>query len=72
MQFISAFITAASEVATGFGAVLVNGLTAITPLFYADSQLTILGGGLALAVGVGVVYLIWRMVRGLIKTNERG
>lgn len=72
MQFISAFITAASEVATGFGAVLVNGLTSITPLFYANEQLTILGGGLALALGVGVVYLIWRMVRGLIKTNERG
>lgn len=72
MTFITAFIEAASTVATGFGNVLVNGLTAITPLFYANEQLTILGGGLALALGIGVVYLIWRMVRGLIKTNERG
>lgn len=72
MDFVTAFVQAAASIATSFGTILVNGLTAITPLFYAESQLTILGGGLALALGAGVVYLIFRMIRGLIKVNERG
>lgn len=75
MDFISQLIQGAAETATGFGDVLVNAATAITDILYvpgADGGLTIVGAGLAMALGVGAVYLLFRLVRGLVKVNERG
>lgn len=76
MDFIEAFLGGAAEVVTSFGTVLVNATTAITNIVYNSSVegggLTIVGASLALAMGVGAVYLIFRMVRGLIKQNNRG
>lgn len=72
MEFISAFLEAGATVATSFGAVLVNATTAITSILWAGESLTIVGASLAMALGVGAVYLIFRMVRGLIKQNDRG
>lgn len=78
MDFVTSFLEAGATVATAFGTVLVNATQAITSILWipgvggASGQLTIVGGGLALALGVGAVYLIFRMVRGLIKQNDRG
>ena len=74
MDFVSSFLEAGASAATEFGEVLVNATSAVTNILWSttDKSLTIVGAGLALAVGVGAVYLIFRLVRGLIKQNERG
>lgn len=78
MEFISSFLKAASTIATDFGSILVNATNAVTSILWtpgagdSEGSLTIVGAGLALAAGVGVVYLIFRMVRGLVKQNNRG
>lgn len=76
MNFINAFLEAGATVATNFGTVLVNATNAITSIVWTTGtnggELTIVGAGLALALGIGAVYLIFRMVRGLIKQNDRG
>lgn len=72
MDFVSAFITQAAQIATSFGTVLSNAVTSITSILWDGEGLTIVGACLALAMGVGVVYLIFRMIRGLVKQNNRG
>ena len=78
MDFISSLLEAAIDVAQGFGNVLVESVQAITNIFWTPGasggtgQLTIVGAGLAMALGVGAIYLLFRLVRGLVKTNERG
>lgn len=72
MDIITGLITGAGEVATSFGTVLVNSVTAITSVFWSGEELTIVGAGLAMALGVGAVYLLFRLIRGLVKQNDRG
>ena len=77
MNFATAFLGAGATIATEFGTVLLNAVTSIGSLIYTvgtggDIELTIVGVGLAMALGIGAVYLIFRMVRGLIKQNDRG
>ena len=77
MNFATAFLGAGATIATEFGTVLLNAVTSIGSLIYTvgtggDIELTIVGVGLAMALGMGAVYLIFRMVRGLIKQNDRG
>ena len=78
MDFVTEFLSAGATVATNFGTVLVNATQAITDIVWianeggTGGQLSIVGAVLALALGVGAVYLIFRMVRGLVKQNERG
>lgn len=78
MEFITSFLEAGANIATKFGSILVSAVNAVSSILWtpgvenAPGQLTIVGASLALAAGVGVVYLIFRMVRGLVKQNNRG
>lgn len=74
MDIITAFVTSAATLVTSFTTVLVNAATGIGSVLYdAEGEtLTIIGAAMAFALAVGVVYLLFRMVRGLIKQNNRG
>lgn len=78
MDVITTFLEGAAGIVQDFGNILVEAVGTIANILYtpgvegAPGSLTIVGGALALALGVGVVYLMFRMVRGLIKSNNRG
>lgn len=75
MDFITAFLEGASTLISSFGGLLASAVTSITGVFYTTGDgggLTIIGAAMAFALVVGLVYLIWRMVRGLVKSNNRG
>lgn len=75
MDFITAFLEGASTLISSFGALLAGAVTAITSVFYTpgtEGGLTIVGAAMAFALVVGIVYLIFRLVRGLVKQNNRG
>lgn len=74
MDIITSFVSAAAELVTDFTTILVNAASGIGSVLY-DAEgktLTIVGAAMAFALAVGVVYLLFRMVRGLIKQNNRG
>lgn len=78
MDIVNAFFEGVLAIVPAFGDVLVDATLKVGEIFYtpgvegAAGQLTIVGAGLAMGVGVGAIYLLFRLVRGLIKTNERG
>lgn len=75
MDFITAFLEGASTLIASFGGLLASAVTAITGVFYtsgAEGGLTIVGAAMAFALVVGIVYLVFRLVRGLVKQNNRG
>lgn len=75
MDFITEFIEGASSVVSSFSSILSSAVQGIANVFYtpgADGGLTIVGGAMAFALAVGVVYLLFRMIRGLVKQNNRG
>lgn len=78
MDFIDAFLTGGADLIDGFGGLLSGAVSAITAVFYtpgtagAAGELTIVGAAMAFALVVGIVYLIFRLVRGLVKQNNRG
>lgn len=72
--FFEQFIEDASDIVLGFITILVNATVSLTDVMYDEStnQLTIVGSAFALALAVGVVYLFFRLIRGLIRSNNRG
>lgn len=76
MEFITAFLEGATTLIESFGGILAGAVKAITSVFYTTGGdgggLTIVGAAMAFALVVGVVYLIFRLVRGLVKQNNRG
>jgi len=60
------------EAITGFATALSSAVTSVAGMFYTPGsgdnagQLTFLGSLLLIAVGVGVVYWVFRLIRGLI------
>lgn len=72
--FLKQFIDDASDIVLGFITILVNATVSLTDIMYNEStnQLTIVGSAFALALAVGVVYLFFRLIRGLIRSNNRG
>lgn len=68
MDIITAIFGGASSVITGFTDMLGDSLTAVTALFYNDTThaLTLLGVLSVIALGVGVVYWAFGLIRGLI------
>lgn len=75
MDFITEFLAGAAEVIGSFGNLLGSAVSAITGIFYTtgtDGGLTIVGAAMAFALAVGIVYLLFRLVRGLVKSNNRG
>lgn len=73
-SFTETFLEDSANIVTDFIAILVSAVAGIGDILYdsTTSQLTIVGSALAFALAVGVVYLLFRMVRGLIKSNNRG
>lgn len=75
MDFITAFLEGASTLISSFGGLLASAVQAITSVFYTTGEnggLTIVGAAMAFALVVGIVYLIFRLVRGLVKQSNRG
>ena len=52
---------------TAFINTLNSGITAMTALFYADSQLTVLGTLCVIVVAVSLAYWLFRLIIGLIR-----
>lgn len=66
---ISAIFTTIGEAITGFAAVIGNGFTSIVALFYTSDGLTSLGILSLLGAGVGLVFLAWGVIRGLMRVR---
>lgn len=68
---ISDIFTAVGQAVTGFSGVLASGISSVTSMFYDTSgttpQLTVLGTLLLIAVGVGIVYFAFRLIKGLVR-----
>ena len=68
MQVISAIFNSVGQAITSFSTALASGLTSITSMFYdAESGLTFVGVLLTIAMGCGIVYWGFKLVKGLIK-----
>ena len=68
MEVISAIFTSVGHAITSFSGALASGLTSITSMFYDSTNgLTFLGVLLTIAMGVGIVYWGFRLVKSLIK-----
>lgn len=67
---ISAIFTAVGSAITSFSSALASGVNSVTSIFYTtgdNAGLTFLGVLLTIAIGVGVVYWAFRMIKGLIR-----
>lgn len=71
-NFLTEFLNSVADITLGVGGVLTQAVIGVGSILFFNEELTIVGVGLAMALGVGAVYLIFRMVRGLIKRNDRG
>lgn len=67
MNIITSIFTGGSAVVTGFLDLLSDAVTGIGAMFYvAETGLTLLGSLSVIALGVGVVYWAFNLIRGLI------
>lgn len=69
---ISAIFNAVGTAITSFSTALASGVSSITSIFYTTGEnagLTFLGVLLCIAMGVGVVYWAFRMIRSLIRNR---
>lgn len=67
------FLSDASDIVLGFITILSTAAISLSDVFIDSSnKLTIVGSAMVLALAVGVIYLLFRMIRGLIKSNIRG
>lgn len=69
MNIISDLFTAVGSAISSFAQALSTGITSVTSMFYTTGEnggLTFLGSLLAIALGVGVVYWVFGLIRGLI------
>lgn len=68
---ISSMFEVVGQAITAFTTALVNAFSGITELFYTTSegsgQWTFLGNLLLIAVGVGIVYLCYNVIRSLVR-----
>lgn len=67
---VSAIFTEVSNAVTAFTGALSNAVSGVTSMFYTTGEgggLTVLGSLLLIAVGVGLVYWAFRLIKGLIK-----
>ena len=68
MQIITAIFNGVGQAITSFTSVLGNALSGVTSMFYdATDGLTFVGVLLTIAMGVGLVYWGFRLVKSLIK-----
>lgn len=67
---INDIFTAVGEAVTGFSGALASSITSVTSMFYTSGEnggFTVLGTLLLIAVGVGLVYFAFRLIKGLIR-----
>lgn len=64
---VSTIFEAIGQVVSNFVATLISGVNGLVPLIYdsTNSSLTFVGTMLIIAVGMGIVYWIFRLLRGL-------
>lgn len=70
MNVISDIFTAIGQAIQGFSTALASAVSSVTSMFYTTGEnggLTFLGTLLVIAVGVGVVYWCFRLIKGLIQ-----
>lgn len=67
---IADIFTEVGSAITAFAQALASGVSSVTSMFYTTGEnggLTTLGSLLLIAVGVGIVYWAFNLIRGLIK-----
>lgn len=70
---VSQMFTTIEQAITGFTSALGASISGITDLFYVEGEnggFTVLGVLLLIAVGVGVVYWAFRLIRGLVSQRR--
>lgn len=72
MNIISDIFSAVGQAITGFSTALASSVTSVTSMFYTTGEnggLTFLGVLLCVAMGVGLVYWAFRVIRSLIRNR---
>ena len=69
---VTALFTAAKDALTGILGLLTDGVTGVAALFWDGTALTILGTLLVIPLGVGVVWSVFKFIRGLIPSSTSG
>jgi hypothetical protein len=69
---VTALFTAAKDALTGMLSLFTDGVTGIAALFWDGTALTILGTLLVIPLGVGVVWFVFKFIRGLIPSSTSG
>lgn len=72
MSIISDIFSAVGQAITGFSTALASSVTSVTSMFYTTGEnggLTFLGVLLCVAMGVGLVYWAFRVIRSLIRNR---
>lgn len=67
---ISDIFSAIGDAVTGFSTALASGVNSVTSIFYTtgtDHGLTFLGVLLVVAMGIGLVYFAFRLIKGLVR-----
>lgn len=67
---ISAIFEAVGQAISAFSTALASGISSVTSMFYQTGEnagLTTLGTLLLIAVGVGLVFWAFRLIKGLVK-----
>lgn len=70
---IAEMFTVVQQAITGFTSALGSSINGITALFYTEGEnggFTVLGILLLVAVGVGLVYWAFRLIRGLVRQRR--
>lgn len=70
MNIISDIFTAVGQAVQGFSTALSSAVTSVTSMFYTTGEnggLTVLGTLLVIAIGCGLVYFGFRLIKGLIR-----
>ena len=70
MDIIGDIFDAVGDAVTGFSTALSSAVSSVTSMFYTTGEnggLTVLGTLLVIAVGCGLVYFAFRLIKGLIR-----
>lgn len=67
MEIVTSIFQVVSAVINNFVTALSSAIGSITDIFYNDGSFTFVGVMLLIAVGVGIVYWAFRLIRGLVR-----
>lgn len=73
MEIITSMFEVITNVITNFTSSLSSAITSITSIFYTSGEnggFTLVGTLLLVAVGVGLVYWAFRLIKGLVKSGR--